>query len=74
MADVESGFPSGFTALFKEVDRRRAIRLALSQGEPGDVIVLAGKGHETYQEIGSERRHLDEREEIATYFQEVNIQ
>lgn len=72
MADVESGFPSGFTSLLKEVDRRRAIRLALSQGEPGDVIVFAGKGHETYQEIGSERRHLDEREEIATYFQGIS--
>lgn len=70
MADVEAGFPAGFTALVKEVDRRRAIRLALAQGEPGDVIVFAGKGHETYQEIGLERFHFDEREEIAAFFEE----
>lgn len=71
MADVQSGFPTEFTAVIKEVDRRKAIHLALAQGEPGDVIVLAGKGHETYQEIGSERIHFDEREEIAAYFQEI---
>lgn len=69
MADVEEGFPSGFTGLRKEVDRRRAISLALSEGQPGDVIVLAGKGHETYQEIDGQHFHFDEREEIAAYFQ-----
>lgn len=69
IADVAKGFPVGFTALHIESDRRRAITLALSLGEAGDVIVLCGKGHETYQEIGNERRHFDEREEIAAYFQ-----
>ena len=52
-----------------EPDRRAAIRYALSQGEPGDVILLAGKGHETYQEINGVRYHLDEREEIQDFFQ-----
>ena len=37
--------------------------------EPGDVIVLCGKGHETYQEIGHEKRHLDEREVVASYLE-----
>ena len=69
MADVEEGFPSSFTGVRKEVDRRRAICLALSEGQPGDVIVLAGKGHETYQEIDGQHFHFDEREEIAAYFQ-----
>ena len=32
------------------------------------VVVLAGKGHETYQEIDGVQRHLDEREEVAAYF------
>ena len=41
---------------------------ALDQGRPGDVIVLAGKGHETYQEIDGVQRHLDEREVVAEYF------
>lgn len=51
-----------------EPDRRAAIRLALSLAKPGDVVVLAGKGHETYQEIGGVQYHLDEREEVARYF------
>ncbi|MFR8334236.1 MAG: glutamate ligase domain-containing protein [Oscillospiraceae bacterium] len=48
-------------------DRRAAIRYALDHGKPGDVIVLAGKGHETYQEIHGVKRHLDEREEVAAW-------
>ncbi len=68
MDDVAAGIPPDFTGLKRETDRRRAIALALSLGQEGDVIVLAGKGHETYQEIGAERVHLDEREEIARYF------
>ncbi len=51
-----------------EPDRRRAIPLALSLARKGDTVVLAGKGHETYQEINGVEYHLDEREEIAAYF------
>ncbi len=69
--DIAAGFPEDFTALIREPDRKRAIALALSEGKPGDVIVLAGKGHETYQEIGGKRNHLDEREEIAAYFESL---
>ena len=43
-------------------------RQALAQAGPGDVVVLAGKGHETYQEIDGVQWHLDEREEVAAYF------
>ena len=39
-----------------------------SKVTPGDVVVLAGKGHETYQEIDGVQWHLDEREEVAAYF------
>ena len=42
-------------------------------GQLGDVIVLAGKGHETEQEIGTQRVHLDEREEIASFFQQNTL-
>ncbi len=48
-------------------NRRQAIRWAMDHALPGDVIVLAGKGHETYQEIGYEKFHLDEREEVAAH-------
>ena len=51
-----------------EPDRRAAIRLALSLARPGDTVVLAGKGHETYQEVGGQLLHLDEREEVAAFF------
>ena len=45
--------------------REEAIAWALDNARPGDVILLAGKGHEDYQEIGHEKRHLDEREVVA---------
>ncbi|MCJ7595000.1 MAG: UDP-N-acetylmuramoyl-L-alanyl-D-glutamate--2,6-diaminopimelate ligase [Desulfobacterales bacterium] len=50
---------------FVEVDRREAIRRALSTAEKRDVVLIAGKGHEDYQIVGSERRHFDDREEAA---------
>lgn len=50
------------------VDRREAIRYALGMLQPDDVLVLMGKGHETYQEIHHVKHHLDEREEVAAYF------
>ena len=46
-------------------DRRKAIQYAMDIGEKDDIIVLAGKGHETYQEINGVKHHLDEREEVA---------
>ena len=45
----------------REVDRRRAIARALELARPGDTILLAGKGHETYQVIGTEKQPFDER-------------
>ena len=46
-------------------DRRKAIYWAVQNAEPGDTILLAGKGHEDYQIIGHEKRHFDEREVVA---------
>ena len=54
-----------------EPDRRRAIGWALEQGRPGDVIVLAGKGHETYQEIDGIQYPMDEREIVKEWFQKA---
>ena len=50
------------------VDRTKAIDYALSIAKKGDVIVLMGKGHETYQEINGIKHHMDEREIVADYF------
>ena len=48
-------------------NRVEAIHYAMDIAEKNDIIVLAGKGHETYQEIGGVKNHLDEREEVAKY-------
>ena len=48
-------------------NRVEAIRYAMNHALPGDVIVLCGKGHETYQEIDHVKHHLDEREVVADY-------
>jgi UDP-N-acetylmuramoyl-L-alanyl-D-glutamate--2,6-diaminopimelate ligase len=48
-----------------EVDRRAAIRLACAAAAPGDVLLIAGKGHEEYQIIGTTKHHFDDREEAA---------
>jgi UDP-N-acetylmuramoyl-L-alanyl-D-glutamate--2,6-diaminopimelate ligase len=46
------------------VDRRQAIKTAVMMAVPGDVILIAGKGHEPYQEINGVKHHFDDREEI----------
>jgi UDP-N-acetylmuramoyl-L-alanyl-D-glutamate--2,6-diaminopimelate ligase len=56
--DVEAGMT---VAHERVVDRRQAIALALRLARAGDTVLLAGKGHETYQIVGSERRAFDER-------------
>ena len=50
-------------------NRVQAIHWAMDHAQAGDVIVLCGKGHETYQEISHEKRHLDEREVVADYLE-----
>lgn len=49
-------------------DRREAIRAAAMLAQPGDIILIAGKGHEDYQIIGTEKHHFDDREEIRNAF------
>ena len=61
---------AGFSAtrakpVIREVDRRTAIERALNDAAPGDVVLLAGKGHENYQIVGTEKRHFDDVEEAA---------
>ena len=53
-----------------EPDRTKAIAKALSAARAGDVIVLAGKGHETYQILASGKIHYDEREIVAKILSE----
>ena len=53
--------------MWVEADRRKAIRLALDNAAPNDVVVIAGKGHEDYQIVGTQVLHFDDREEVQTY-------
>ena len=52
-------------------NRREAIGFALHEAKESDVVVLCGKGHETYQEIGTIKYHLDEREVVRERFAQV---
>lgn len=53
-----------------EENRPKAIHMAMDLARKDDIIVLCGKGHETYQIIGTEKIHLDEREVVAEYLKE----
>ena len=66
--DILAGMDGGGAEAVVESDRRAAIALALNMARPGDTVLLAGKGHETYQEICGVRHHLDEREVVAACF------
>jgi len=71
LAAIESGIkPTGKPYIIIE-NRREAIRYALRTGREGDVIVLAGKGHETYQEIMGVKRPFDEKVVVQELLQEL---
>lgn len=53
-------------------DRAEAIKWAIDNHMPGDVILLAGKGHEDYQVVGHEKHHMDEREIVAEHIEKRN--
>ncbi|MBR0332131.1 MAG: UDP-N-acetylmuramoyl-L-alanyl-D-glutamate--2,6-diaminopimelate ligase, partial [Alistipes sp.] len=52
-------------------DRSQAIRTAVMLAQTGDIILVAGKGHETYQIVGREKLHFDDREELRRAFAEL---
>ena len=55
------------------VDRKEAIKYAIKNAQNGDIIVLAGKGHEDYQEICGKKYHMDERELVADVVKDGNF-
>jgi len=69
--DIMKGVVPG-RSVRREVDRRVAIRTALQEAQTGDVVLIAGKGHEEYQVIGETKLHFDDREEIERYMRETS--
>ena len=69
--DIEAGVNGADGEYIIIEDRRAAIRYAMDIAKKDDIIVLAGKGHETYQEICGHKYHLDEREEVADHLQKM---
>ncbi len=65
--DILPGFEGSDTPYVVVEDRIEAIHWAMDHAQPGDVIVLCGKGHETYQEVNHVKHHMDEREIVADY-------
>ncbi|MCA1643866.1 MAG: UDP-N-acetylmuramoyl-L-alanyl-D-glutamate--2,6-diaminopimelate ligase, partial [Acidobacteria bacterium] len=62
LRDAEVGLKKTGKPYLKLIDRREAIARAIREARSGDVVVIAGKGHETYQIIGTETLHFDDRE------------
>jgi UDP-N-acetylmuramoyl-L-alanyl-D-glutamate--2,6-diaminopimelate ligase len=81
LADVEGGVraagmpvlgqPPNGRGYVVEPDRRTAIAAAIGMARAGDLVLVAGKGHEDYQIIGTERRHLDDREEVRRVLEDL---
>jgi UDP-N-acetylmuramoyl-L-alanyl-D-glutamate--2,6-diaminopimelate ligase len=67
--DMEQGVESAFKRMTVSIaDRREAIKTACMLSQPGDIILLAGKGHEKYQEIKGVKNHFDDKEELLNNF------
>ena len=69
--DIKTGIAKTDGKYVEICDRKEAIKYAIEHGEPGDVIVLAGKGHETYQEIKGVKHDMDERVLIKEVLEEL---
>ena len=67
IADILPGLAGTDTPYVVVEDRVEAIHYCMDHAQPGDVIVLCGKGHETYQEVNHVKLHMDEREIVAEY-------
>ena len=69
LEEMESGVsPENYKKILTILDRKQAIKTACKFSENGDILLIAGKGHETYQEIDGERFHFDDLEEVTQCF------
>lgn len=71
IADILEGMKESANETHVKIDRTEAIEFALSIAKENDLVLLAGKGHETYQIIGKVKYHYDEREKVREYFEKL---
>ena len=71
--DIKVGIAKTDGEYIDIIDRKEAIRYAIMNAREGDVIILAGKGHEDYQEINGQKYHMDERELIKEVLEEEDV-
>lgn len=71
IAEIESGVKGRFSNYLKIPDRAEAIREAVRLAGKGDFVLIAGKGHETYQIIGREKIHFDDRQQASMAMKEL---
>lgn len=73
ISDMEAGVsPTNQRKAISILDRREAIKTACHIAQPGDIILIAGKGHEKYQEINGVRHHFDDKEVINEQLNQIN--
>ena len=73
ISDIEVGLHKTDGKYIVIPDRKEAIKYCMDHAQEGDIIVLAGKGHEDYQEIKGVKYHLDEREVVADILKEEGL-
>lgn len=73
IADIVTGVKRACGSYITVIDRAKAIRYVIENAKEGDVIVLAGKGHEDYQEIKGKKYHMDDRELVADVVRDGNF-
>ena len=71
--DIKIGMAKTDGEYIDIIDRKEAIRYAIMNAQEGDVIILAGKGHEDYQEINGKKYHMDERDLIKEILEEEDV-
>lgn len=71
--DMEAGLPVAARRKYLSItDRREAIKTALSLAGPEDIVLIAGKGHEKYQDIKGVKLHFDDKEQVKEFFELLN--
>ncbi|MDE6714900.1 MAG: UDP-N-acetylmuramoyl-L-alanyl-D-glutamate--2,6-diaminopimelate ligase, partial [Muribaculaceae bacterium] len=74
IADMKQDIPlADMPRILEIIDRKQAILTALHMAQPADVVLIAGKGHENYQEIDGVKHHFDDREIVVQFINSSNL-